>query len=447
MIKISIFGAGYVGLVTGACFAEKNFDTYVYDSDEKKINNLKLGNNYIYEDDLDRKILSSKKKKKLFFISSLKDAIKLTDISFICVGTPLKKKARIDLRQIIDITKKIGQELKLMKKFHVIVYKSTLPPETINKLCIPILIKNSGKKIDKDFGVICNPEFLREGNAVRDFEYPDRVIIGFRDFKSKNFIKEIYSNFCKISKILFFDIKTAETIKYFSNSFFSLLISYSNEVANLCSKIKIDYVNVLQGLSLDKRFYQIHKNTNPEIINYMFPGIGYGGSCFPKDVKGFINFAKSKKSRLKVLEQVEKVNNAQPLLISKKIIGIFGKNFSKKKILFLGITFKENTNDLRNSTPAILYNEICKKNLNVDLYDPLIKTNIIDVNNKIKNKFKNIINKVNYKKKYDLVIINNKDRVYKNIAKKYNKKFRAFIFDSRRFLKNHNLKNYEGVGL
>ena len=179
----------------------------------------------------------------------------------------------------------------------------------------------------------------------------------------------------------------------------------------------------------------------------MFPGIGYGGSCFPKDVKGFINFAKLKKSRLKVLEQVEKVNNAQPILISKKIIGIFGKNFSKKKILFLGITFKENTNDLRNSTPAILYNEICKKNLNVDLYDPLIKTNITDVNNKIKNKFKNIINKVNYKKKYDLVIINNKDRIYKNIAKKYNKKFSTFIFDSRRFLKNHNLKNYEGVGL
>ena len=447
MIKISIFWTGYVGLVTGACFAEKNFDTYIYDLDKKKINDLKLGNNYIYENDLDTKIFNSRKKKKIFFTNSIEEAIKLTDISFICVGTPLKKNLNIDLTQIIDVTKKIGEQLKLKEKFHIIAYKSTLPPETIDKLCIPILKNKSEKIIDKDFGVISNPEFLREGNAVKDFDKPDRVVVGFRDFKSKKIISNLYNKFCKNSKILFFDIKTAETIKYFSNSFFSLLISYSNEIANLCSKIKIDYIDVLNGLILDKRFYQKNKNSKPEIINYMYPGIGYGGSCFPKDVKGFVNFAKLKNSRLKILEQAQKVNYNQPLLISKKISSIFGKSFFKKKILFLGIAFKENTNDIRNSTPVILYKEICKMNPSVDLYDPLINVNISYDSIKEFVGSKNLIKSVNYKKKYDLIVINNKNTLYKLIVEKFSKKYDPIIFDSRRFLKKKSFKNYIGVGL
>jgi UDPglucose 6-dehydrogenase len=239
-MKISIIGCGYVGIVTGVCLANSGHKIYFFDQNKKKLENIKFGKNLIFEKNLKNKLDLAKKKNNIFFCDTLGEVIKNSEVSFICVGTPLKKND-IELQFIRKVTIHLGKKIKQKKNFSII-YKSTIPPLTVEKICIPILRKELGEKIDKNFNVIFNPEFLREGNAIYDFENPKRIIAGIRNKKSRVILEKIYKKYKKNSKLIFVDIKTAEFIKYYSNAFFSLLISYSNEIANFCNKIGIDYI-------------------------------------------------------------------------------------------------------------------------------------------------------------------------------------------------------------
>ena len=362
-MNISIIGCGYVGIVTGICLANSGHKIHFFDNDQKKLKRFKEGKNIIYEKDLKKRYSLAKKKKNIFFCKTLYEAIHHSQACFVCVGTPFSN-GNIDLKYIKEVTSQIAKIVD--KKKLTIIYKSTIPPETVEKFCLPLYNKKLKNQIDKNINIVFNPEFLREGSAIYDFENPERIIIGIRNLVSKKIMIKLYSKYIKKSKIIFLDIKTAEFIKYFSNSFFSLLISFSNELSNLSKKLNIDFIDVLNAFKLDNRFKSKNKSL-PEFINYLKPGIGYGGSCFPKDVKTFIKFAK--KNNLSILDKVDKINSKQPYLIAKSII----KEFKKRKVrncLILGITFKENTDDIRNSTSIDLANYVAKDKFKVSVYDP-----------------------------------------------------------------------------
>tara|TARA_B100000900_G_scaffold415869_1_gene447612 strand:+ start:3004 stop:4332 length:1329 start_codon:yes stop_codon:yes gene_type:complete len=441
-MKISIIGCGYVGIVTGVCLANSGHKIYFYDKDKKKLSDFKSGNNLIFEKNLDNRLNIARKKNNIFFCNTLEESIKESDATFICVGTPLKKK-NIDLQYIKKITIQLSKLLQ-KKKYFSIIYKSTIPPFTVEKTCIPILKKRLGNKINQNINVIFNPEFLREGNAIYDFENPIRIIMGVRNNKSKSILRKIYKKYKNKSKFIFVDIKTAEFIKYYSNAFFSLLISYSNEISNLCYKVGIDYIDVFNSFKLDNRLNI--NNKNPELINYMIPGIGYGGSCFPKDVKTFIKFAENNNFNLSILKDVDKINSLQPKIISRIILN----KFQEKKIkecLVLGLTFKENTDDIRNSTSLEVINLLAKSKIKIYVYDPIFSKKLFIKNKKLFNYKIKYIEKIDFNQKFNFIVVNNISREFKKILKYYNKRYKSLIFDSRRAFRNEKFKNYLGSSL
>jgi len=441
-MKISIIGCGYVGMVTGVCLANSGHQVYFYDQDREKLDNLNTGKNLIFEKNLKNKLNLAKKKNKIFFCKTLKETIVKSEVAFICVGTPLKKN-NINLKYIKNVTIEVADMLKYKKNFSLI-YKSTIPPSTVEETCIPLLKKKLGNNIDKNLNIIFNPEFLREGNAIYDFENPIRIILGVRNNKSKIILRKIYKKYQKKSKLIFVDIKTAEFIKYHSNAFFSLLISYSNEISNLCSKIGIDYIDVFDAFKLDNRLNI--NNKNPEIINYMMPGIGYGGSCFPKDIKTFIKFSEKKNFNLSILKNVDKINTFQPKFISKIIL----KKFKKKNIkncLVLGLTFKENTDDIRNSTSIEVVNLLAESKIKVFVYDPIFSKQLFLRNRRLFNKRIKYLDKINFNQKFNSIVVNNISEEFRIIVKHYDKKFDTLIFDSRRAFRNEKINNYLGSGL
>ena len=441
-MRLSIIGCGYVGIVTGVCLANSGHKVYIYDKDRQKISNFKAGKNLIFEKNLKSKLKSAIRNKKIFFPDTLEDSIKKSDATFVCVGTPLKNK-NINLNYIKVVTAQLARLVKVKKNFSII-YKSTIPPLTVEKICLPILKKKLGKRIDQNTNIIFNPEFLREGSAIYDFENPVRIIAGIRNNKSKQIIEKIYKKYKKKSKLIFVNIKTAEFIKYYSNSFFSLLISHSNEISNLCYNLGIDYIDVLNAFKLDSRMRV--NNKVPEVINYMVPGIGYGGSCFPKDIKTFIKFAKNKNFNLSILKNVDKINDLQPRFISRIIL----KNFIKKRVkscLILGLTFKENTDDIRSSTSIDLANILAKTKIKIYVHDPIFTKKLFIKNKRLFNNKIICLEKINFMKKYDSIVVNNISKEYKKIIKFYDTKYNSLIFDSRRAFGNVNLKNYFGSSL
>ncbi len=442
-MNISIIGCGYVGIVTGVCLADKGHKVYFFDKDREKLKRFIAGEKIIFEKGLNQKFSSAKKKGKIFITKDLYEAVNNSDASFICVGTPLRNK-KINLNQIKSVTQDFTKILHYKKK-HALIYKSTIPPKTIENFCIPILQKKLKKKLNDHIKIISNPEFLREGNAVYDFENPDRIVVGINNISSKKIMNNIYSKYRKKAKIIYVDIKTSEFIKYFSNSFFSLLISYSNEISNLSQKLNIDFIDVLNAFKLDNRLKSKKKNL-PDMINYLKPGIGYGGSCFPKDVKTFVNFSKKQKNNLTILENVDKINLNQPSKIADHILKEFKKK-RLKKILILGITFKENTDDIRNSTSIKLMNILAKYNFDVYAYDPIFSKKDFFKMKKIFNSKIKYWDKLNFKQKFDAIIINNKSYQNIKILKYYNQKFQTFIYDSRRILDKKKFKNYSGVSI
>ena len=360
-----MIGTGYVGLVSGTCFADIGHQVYCVDKDVSKINKLNSGISPIYEPGLDELIKKNHKAKRLHFTSNLKKAITASDIIFICVGTPnIKGSLKVNLSYVFKCTKEI---LSITKKKKIIVTKSTVPVGTGDQ------IENIIKKKRKLFSVISNPEFLREGEAIRDFRYPDRIVIGSNNKNEFKIMKKLYSPLInKGAKFFSTSRRGAELIKYAANAFLATKITFINEIANLCEKSGINVEDIALGIGSDTRIGS----------RFLRPGPAYGGSCFPKDTKGLVSAAEKFKTNLSIVKSVIKSNHDRVILLIKRVHKILGSNLKGKKISILGVTFKPNTDDMRDSTSLKMMPYLSKKGAIISYYDPSGE----------KNEFKNLLN-------------------------------------------------------
>ena len=354
-MKLCMIGTGYVGLVSGVCFADLGNDVICVDKDIKKINSLTKGNIPIYEPGLSELVVKNYKNKRLSFSTDLKISIKESDIIFICVGTPTKKNSNsADLSQIYEVAKLISKSI---NKFKIIITKSTVPVTTGDEIEKILLKKNSKKK----FSVLSNPEFLREGEAIRDFIYPDRIVVGSNDKKANRIMKNLYSPLIsKGAQYLNTSRRAAELIKYASNSFLATKITFINEIANLCEKTGINVEDISIGMGLDKRIGS----------RFLRAGPGYGGSCFPKDTKAITSTADKFKTNLSVIKSVIKSNENRSNLLLNRVYEILNKKIKNKKITFLGVTFKANTDDMRDSSSLSMIPALAKKGAKIKYFDP-----------------------------------------------------------------------------
>jgi UDPglucose 6-dehydrogenase len=351
-MKICMIGTGYVGLVSGTCFADIGHTVYCVDNNKDKIEKLNYGESPIYEPGLDELIKENTLRKRLFFTSNLADGVNKSDIIFICVGTPTKKKSKsVDLTYVIKAAKKIANASKNKK---IIVTKSTVPVGTGD-----LLEKKFNNK--KKFDVISNPEFLREGDAIRDFRFPDRIIIGSNNANSINTMKNLYLPLInKGAKFFTTNRRGAELIKYASNAFLATKITFINEIANLCEKTGINVEDISLGMGSDTRIGS----------RFLRAGPAYGGSCFPKDTKGLVSIGEKEKINLSIVKSVIKSNHNRKFLLLERIDKILGKNLKNKKIFFLGVTFKPNTDDMRDAVSLYMIPSLHKKKAFISYYDP-----------------------------------------------------------------------------
>ncbi|HIP89500.1 MAG TPA: UDP-glucose/GDP-mannose dehydrogenase family protein [Thermococcus paralvinellae] len=354
-MKVSVVGCGYVGLVTGMGFVRLGYDVVFVDIDDKKIEMINDARAPIYESGLEE--LMREFRGKYYATSDYFEAISNSEVTFICVGTPSKKDGSIDLQYVESAARAIGRALKEKDSYHVVVVKSTVLPGTTENTVKPLIEKYSGKKAFEDFGLAMNPEFLREGVALRDFLNPDRIVLGVRDDRTRQILERLYKPI-KAPK-LFVDIKTAEMIKYASNAFLATKISFANEIGNICKKLGIDSWEVFKGVGLDHRI-------SPHFFR---TGIGWGGSCFPKDVKALIRKAEELGEEPLILKAVVEVNEKQPL----KLIELLKKHVPKlngKTVGVLGLAFKPNTDDVRETRAYPIIKKLLEENAKVIAYDP-----------------------------------------------------------------------------
>ena len=431
-MKLCMIGTGYVGLVSGVCFSDLGNDVICVDKDIKKINNLKKGIIPIYEPGLEELVLKNYKNKRLNFSTNLGESVRKSDIVFICVGTPTKKNSNsADLTQVFSAGKEISKSI---NKFKIIINKSTVPVTTGDEL-----EKIIAKKINKKyFSVISNPEFLREGEAIRDFIYPDRVVVGSNDKKSSKILKNLYSPLIsKGAKYVSTNRRAAELIKYASNAFLATKISFINEIANLCEKTGIDVEDISIGIGLDKRIGS----------RFLRAGPAYGGSCFPKDTKAIVSTAEKFKINLSIIKSVIKSNNLRSHLLLKRLTSILKNKIKNKKISFLGVTFKANTDDMRDSSSLKLIPYLSKKGAKIKYYDPTgYKTEFKNLKNV---EFSNSIEESI--KGSDIVIIHTEWNDFKSINfKKFSKNKKLIIYDMRNIFSSAKIKKigfkYFGIG-
>jgi UDPglucose 6-dehydrogenase len=359
-MKISIVGCGYVGTVTGVCFADLGHDIVFYDIDGKKLDLLARGDAPIYEPSLDG--LIRKNRHRLATTPDLTAAVHDTDITFVCVGTPSRQDGSIDLTYILSAGATIGEALRETPDFHSVIVKSTVFPGSTEGPVRSVLEQESGKQAFVDFGLGSNPEFLREGNAVRDFHEPDRIVLGTGDARTANMLGNLYASFtCPRIET---SIRTAEMIKYASNAFLATKISFANEIGNLAKKLGIDSEEVFAGVGLDSRIGPAFFRT----------GIGFGGSCFPKDVRALIAGAGGHGENLHVLHAALRVNEDQPLrlirLIQARIPDLKGR-----RIGILGLAFKPDTDDVRESRAIPIVRALLDAGADIIAYDPLAMEN------------------------------------------------------------------------
>ncbi|MDA9957305.1 UDP-glucose/GDP-mannose dehydrogenase family protein [Candidatus Pelagibacter sp.] len=427
-----MIGTGYVGLVSGVCFSDLGNKVYCVDKDNKKINSLNKGILPIYEPGLEEILKRNYQQKRLIFTSDLKKAVTNSDIIFICVGTPTKKTSNsADLKYVF----KVAKELKsLISKYKIIVTKSTVPVTTGDQI-EKILIKLKKNKL---VDIVSNPEFLREGDAIRDFSNPDRVIIGTDSVKANKILKSLYNPITKKNSRYFNTSRRgAELIKYASNAFLATKITYINELANLCEKVNVDIKDISMGMGSDKRIGD----------RFLRAGPAYGGSCFPKDTRALIDTAKKFKTNLSIIKSVVSSNDNRKLLLTKKVDKILNGKFKNKIITFLGVTFKPNTDDMREASSIPMIKYLNKKNSNIRYFDPSGE----------KDEFKKLKNVEYYKNissacfNSDLVILHTEWNDFKLLNfKKLIKKTKFKIFDMRNIYspsKMKNLKiNYFGIG-
>src|SRR5210317_1500422 len=354
-MKLCMIGTGYVGLVSGVCFSDLGYDVICVDKDLNKIENLKNGIIPIYEPGLDELLIKNYKNNRLKFSTNLKDSISKSDIIFICVGTPTKKNGNnADLSQVYNVAKEISKSI---KRFKIIITKSTVPVTTGDEI-EKIISKKVSKKF---FSVVSNPEFLREGDAIRDFTYPDRIVIGTNNKKSNKILKNLYLPLIsKGAKYVNTSRRAAELIKYASNAFLATKITFINELANLCEKINVNIEDISIGMGLDNRIGS----------RFLRAGPAYGGSCFPKDTKAITATANKFKTNLTVIKSVIKSNENRSSLMLKRVFDILKNKVNNKNICFLGVTFKANTDDMRDSSSLTMIPALSKKGAFIRYFDP-----------------------------------------------------------------------------
>lgn len=377
-MKIGIIGAGYVGITTGICLANLGHHIHVYDVDNEKIKKLQnkilpffeLGLQEILEKVIDSKFLTVS--------NNLNDIIQNTEGCFICVGTPTKEN-KIDLTQIIESIESICNSIIVNKKYkYMVIIRSTIIPKTTRDHVLPILEK---KLSENNFGLCVVPEFLREGVALEDFMNPDKIVIGGREKTDYLFVEKIFINFKESCEFIQTNYETAELIKYTNNAFFSTLISFSNEISNIAEQISnVDPYQILRALVADKRITSKinDKKIIPALASYLIPGCGFGGSCFPKDVKAILNFSDENKIRTPLLKAVLEINDERPtkmVLLCESILG----DLTNKKISILGLTFKPETDDIRSSPSVDAIKIFIKKGSKIQIFDPVIKTTPISM--------------------------------------------------------------------
>lgn len=419
-MKISIIGCGYVGAVTGACFAALGHDIIFVDIDPAKVAAINAGRAPIYEPGLDE--LLQKHSSKIVATGDLADAVYRTEVTFICVGTPSRQDGSIDLTYVRSAAAGIGRVLKQKQDDHTVIVKSTVLPGTTEGVVLPIIERESGKQAFIEFGLASNPEFLREGSALTDFFRPDRIVIGASEDRSRRLFEELYSPIdCPK---MFAAIPVAEMIKYVSNAFLATKISFANEIGNICKRMGIDTAEVFLGVGMDHRI-------NPAFFQ---SGIGFGGSCFPKDVRALIAKAEEIGVEPKILRDVIEVNEEQPLKLL-ELLTAHLPDLDRKTIGLLGLAFKPDTDDIRESRAIPIVETLLQKGATVLAYDPMAMGN-----------FRKLYPQINYVSTAadaltaDAVLITTEWKEFESLN--YSGKT---VIDGRRIEKAREASNYDGV--
>jgi UDPglucose 6-dehydrogenase len=358
-MKIAIVGTGYVGLVSGACFAEMGVDVTCVDINVAKIEAFKAGEVPIYEPNLETLVQRNVKSDRLHFSTDLASVLNDMDVVFLAVNTPSDKDGSADLRYVLEVARTIGQN---MTKYLLVVTKSTVPVGTTAKVKAVISEELKKRGLNIEFDVASNPEFLKEGNAIADFMKPDRVVVGVESERAKKIMTRLYkpmqlNNF----RVIYMDIPSAEMTKYAANAMLATRISFMNDIANLCERVGVDVNMVRKGIGSDSRIGN----------RFLFPGCGYGGSCFPKDVKALIKTAEQNGYELKVLKAVEEVNEKQKNILFEKFVNYYKGDVKGRKVALWGLAFKPETDDMRDAPSLVLIDSLLKAGCQIAVYDPI----------------------------------------------------------------------------
>ena len=357
-MNIAVIGTGYVGLVSGTCFSEMGNRVTCVDINQDKIDKLHKGIIPIYEPGLEKMVLKNVESKNLFFTTRLEEAIGNAEIVFIAVGTPMGEDGSADLQYVLAVAKEIGQK---MNKRLIIVDKSTVPVGTADKVKAAIQFELDRRSSHLQFDVVSNPEFLKEGDAINDFMKPDRVVIGAESDYAFDKMRQLYTPFTMSrDRFIAMDIRSAEMTKYAANAMLATKISFMNEMANICERVGADVNNVRIGIGSDSRIG----------YSFIYPGAGYGGSCFPKDVKALKKIAEEHNYKAQLIESVEDVNNRQKFVISNKVIQKYGEDLTGKVFAVWGLAFKPGTDDMREAPAIYVINELIKRGAKIKAYDP-----------------------------------------------------------------------------
>lgn len=358
-MNIAIVGTGYVGLVSGTCFAEMGIYVTCVDVDQRKIEALQQGNVPIYEPGLDEMVIRNHREGRLNFTTDLASVLDDVEVVFSAVGTPPDEDGSADLKYVLQVAKTIGEN---MKKYVLVVTKSTVPVGTAGKVKAAICEELKKRGVDIPFDVASNPEFLKEGAAIKDFMSPDRVVVGVESDKARGIMERLYKPFMMNNyRLIFTDIPSAEMIKYAANSMLATRISFMNDIANLCERVGADVNMVRKGIGADSRIGN----------KFLYPGCGYGGSCFPKDVKALIKTAEKNGYSMRVLKAVEEVNEAQKRVLFDKLEQYYGGKLEGKTVALWGLAFKPETDDMREATALVTIDLLLKAGCRVQVFDPV----------------------------------------------------------------------------
>ena len=444
-MKISVVGTGYVGLVCAVGFADKGHDVVCVDIDEDKVRMINDGRSPIHEDGLEE-LLQRNIGKSLRASTDLDEAVRTTEFSIIAVGTPFDGE-RIDLQYIEKVSRQIGEVLRSKDSYHVVVVKSTVVPGTTDDVVTAILEQASGKRAGNDFGVGMNPEFLREGVAVDDFMNPDRIVLGGIDERTQNLLGRAYAAFVD-TDIIKTSNKTAELIKYTSNSLLATMISFSNEIANLCTAVGgVDIVDVMQGVHLDKRLMPVDGDGNrvrPGFVSYLESGCGFGGSCFPKDVKALISHGERLGQNMGLLNAVIDINEEQPF----RVIELLENHFDSLRglrVSVLGLAFKPGTDDMRESPAIKIINKLISSSSLVSAFDPVAQSEAEKLFNNSDIRYAESLEDA-VEDAEALLILTRWDLFNELPALLNELAQQPLVIDARRMLRSDTAERYDGIG-